>query len=226
MGWKLYSLTGQNFIDSVYWLHIPPTSVDRTMTNASVKELLKNHYGVTVLGFSKLRLKRKNQLLGRIIRADPQDPTHQVLFLPYSLIPRTEHARRVGKPRGHWLIETYADTSRESGHVDQFDINNILQRHLVNELAQQRPTIFFLTLRRPPFHRKFHHRKIRHRKFRDRNRAYSRPGLRNNNRFLHLFAPFLFLFLIICFFSVFFCDSGQKSWCCKVRKFSFILRGR
>jgi hypothetical protein len=112
------------------------------MTNASVKELLKNHYGVTVLGFSKLRLKRKNQLLGRIIRADPQDPTHQVLFLPYSLIPRTEHARRVGKPRGHWLIETYADTSRESGHVDQFDINNILQRHLVNELAQQRPTIF------------------------------------------------------------------------------------
>ena len=141
MGWKLYSLTGQNFIDSVYWLHIPPTSVDRTMTNASVKELLKNHYGVTVLGFSKLRLKRKNQLLGRIIRADPQDPTHQVLFLPYSLIPRTEHARRVGKPRGHWLIETYADTSRESGHVDQFDINNILQRHLVNELAQQRPTI-------------------------------------------------------------------------------------
>ena len=63
-------------------------------------------------------------------------------FLPNSLIPRTEHARRVGKPRAHWLIETYADAYRESGHVDQFDINNILQRNLVNELAQQRLNIF------------------------------------------------------------------------------------
>ena len=63
-------------------LHIPPTSVDRTMTNASVKELVKSHYGVTVIEFSKLWLKRKNQLLGHIIRSDPQDPMRQVLFLP------------------------------------------------------------------------------------------------------------------------------------------------
>ena len=82
------------------------------------------------------------RLLGHIIRSDPQDPMRQVLFLPNSLIPRTEHARRVGKPRAHWLIETYADAYRESGHVDQFDINNILQRNLVNELAQQRLNIF------------------------------------------------------------------------------------
>ena len=180
-------------------LHIPPTSVDRTMTNASVKELIKSHYCVTVIEFSKLWLKRKIQLLGHIIRSDPQDPMRQVLFLPNSLIPRTEHARRVGKPRAHWLIETYADAYRESGHVDQFDINNILQRNLVNELAQQRLNIF-LTLHRTPLHRKFHHRKLRprkfhhrklrHRKFRHRKRAYSRPGLRNN-RCLHTpFAPF------------------------------------
>jgi hypothetical protein len=86
--------------------------------------------------------KKKSQLLGHIIRSDPQDPMRQVLFLPNSLIPRTEHARRVGKPRAHWLIETYADAYRESGHVDQFDINNILQRIFVNELAQQRLNIF------------------------------------------------------------------------------------
>ena len=123
-------------------IHIPPTSVDRTMTNASVKELIQRYYGVTIIEFSKLWLKRKIQLLGHIIRSDPQDPMRQVLFLPNSLIPRTEHARRVGKPRAHWLIETYADAYRESGHVDQFDINNILQRNLVNELAQQRLNIF------------------------------------------------------------------------------------
>ena len=103
---------------------------------------IKSHYGATVIEFSKLWLKRKIQLLGHIIRAGPQDPMRQVLFLPNSLIPRTEHARRVGKPRAHWLIETYADAYRESGHVDQFDINNILQRNLVNELAQQRLNIF------------------------------------------------------------------------------------
>ena len=146
-------------------LHIPPTSVDRTMTNASVKELIKSHYGVTVIEFSKLLLKRKIQLLGHIIRADPKDPMRQVLFLPNSLIPRTEHARRVGKPRAHWLIETYADAYRESGHVDLFDINNILQRNSVKELAQQRQGFFLtLTLHRTPLHRKFHHRKLSHRK--------------------------------------------------------------
>jgi hypothetical protein len=96
------------------------------MTNASVKELIKSHYGVTVIEFSKLWLKRKKKFLGHIIRADPRDPMRQVLFLHNSLIPRTEHARRVGKPRAR----------------DQFDINNILQRNLVNELAQQILNIF------------------------------------------------------------------------------------
>ena len=123
-------------------LHIPPTSVDRTMTNASVKELLKNLYGVTVVEFSKLWLKREIQLLRHIIRSDPQDPMRQVLFQPNSLIPRIEHVRPVGKPRAHWLIETYAGAYRESGHIDHFDINNILQKNLVNQLAQQRGNIF------------------------------------------------------------------------------------
>ena len=71
-------------------------------------------------------VEKKKKLLGHIIRADPRDPMRQVLFLHNSLIPRTEHARRVGKPRAR----------------DQFDINNILQRNLVNELAQQRLNIF------------------------------------------------------------------------------------
>jgi len=45
-------------------LQIPPTSVDRTMTNASVKELIKSHYGVTVMEFSKLTMvEKKNSAL-------------------------------------------------------------------------------------------------------------------------------------------------------------------
>ena len=87
-------------------------------------------------------VEKRNSALSRISLADSQDPMRQVLFLPNSPIPRTEHAGRVGKRRARWLIETYADAYRESGHVDQFDINNILQRNLVNQLAQQRLNIF------------------------------------------------------------------------------------
>ena len=112
------------------------------MTNSSVKELLKNKYGVTIVEFSNLWLRRKIQLLGHIIRADPQDPMRQVLLIHNSLNPRTEHTRQIGKPRAHWLNETYADAYRESGHLDQFDINNILHRTVVNEMAQQRLNIF------------------------------------------------------------------------------------
>ena len=152
----------------------------------------------------KLWLKRKIQLLGHIIRSDP-DPMRQVLFLPNSLIPRTEHARRVGKPRAQWLIETYADAYRESGHVDQFDINNILQRIFVNELAQQRLNIFSWHSIAHLFTESFitesfitesfvtessHHQKLRQWKFRHRKRAYSRPGLRNKRCLHTLFAPF------------------------------------
>ena len=121
----------------------------------------------------------KKHLLGHIIRSDPQDPMHQVLFVPNSLIPRTEHARRVGKPRAHWLIETYADAYRESGHVDQFH-----QQHSSKKFSKRigpaKTQHFSLTLHRTPLHRKFHHRKLRHRKFRHRKRANSRPSLRNN----------------------------------------------
>ena len=171
-------------------LHIPPTSVDRTMTNALVREFIKSHYGATVIEFSKLWLKRKIQLLGHIIRAGPQDPMRQVLFLPNSLIPRTEHARRVGKPRAHWLIETYADAYRESGHVDQFDINNILQRNSVKELASKDSTFFPDT---PPHTSS---PKVSSPKA-SSSKAYSRPGLRNN-RCLHPFCFFLLLFLPPC----------------------------
>ena len=145
------------------------------------------------------------EVTGICVQTSEQDPMRQVLFLPNSLIPRTEHARRVGKPRAQWLIETYADAYRESGHVDQFDINNILQRIFVNELAQQRLNIFSWHSIAHLFTESFitesfitesfvtessHHQKLRQRKFRHRKRAYSRPGLRNKRCLHTLFAPF------------------------------------
>ena len=177
-------------------LHIPPTSVDRTMTNASVKELIKRHYGVTAIEFSKLWLKRKKTSLRTHHSIRPTRSHGSGPFLPNSLIPRTEHARRVGKPRAHWLVETYADAYRESGHVDQFH-----QQHSSKKFSKRigpaKTQHFSLKLHRAPLHRKFHHRKLRHRKFRHRKRANSRPTLRNN-RCLPPLCSFLLLFFPPC----------------------------
>ena len=53
--------------------------------------------------------------IGHIVRAGPQDPMGQVVFQPNSLSPRKEETTRVGKPRAHWLIQTYADAFRKLG---------------------------------------------------------------------------------------------------------------
>ena len=71
-----------------------------------------------------------------------QDPMKQVLFEPYSLTPRIEHARRVGKPRAHWLIETYADAYKAAGMLEQFDMENIQHRNVIHDMAMQRTGIF------------------------------------------------------------------------------------
>ena len=90
-------------------------------------------------GCSKLWLKEKSIL--KAYHSNRSTRSHASgLFQPNSLIPRIDDVRRVGKPTTHWLIETYTDAYRESGQKDHFDINNILQIDLPNELAQQRRT--------------------------------------------------------------------------------------
>ena len=66
----------------------------------------------------------------------------QVLFEPYTLTPRIEHSRRVGKPRAHWLIETHADAYKAAGMLEQFDMENIQHRNLIHDMAMQRTGIF------------------------------------------------------------------------------------
>ena len=123
-------------------LHIPPTSVDRTVTNEDVKRILQDQQGLKVADFSDMWIHKKIKLLGHIIRSHNQDPMKQVLFEPYTLTPRIEHARRVGKPRAHWLIETYADAYKAAGMLEQFDMENIQHRNVIHDMAMQRTGIF------------------------------------------------------------------------------------
>ena len=123
-------------------LHIPPTSVDRTVTNEDVKRILQDQHGLKVTDFSDMWIHKKIKLLGHIIRSHNQDPMKQVLFEPYTLTPRIEHSRRVGKPRAHWLIETYADAYKAAGMLEQFDMENIQHRNVIHDMAMQRTGIF------------------------------------------------------------------------------------
>ena len=123
-------------------LHIPPTSVDRTVTNEDVKRILQDQHGLKITDFSDMWIHKKIKLLGHIVRSHDQDPMKQVLFEPYTLTPRIEHSRRVGKPRAHWLIETYADAYKAAGMLEQFDMENIQHRNLIHDMAMQRTGIF------------------------------------------------------------------------------------
>ena len=123
-------------------LHIPPTSIDRSWTNQAVTDLLEQQHRVTVTTCSRLWMLRKTKLLGHTVRSDSSDPTRQVLLQPHTLIPRIEHTRRVGKPRAHWLIQTYSEAYHETGGMGQFNIDNIQHRNQVNTLAKQRLGIF------------------------------------------------------------------------------------
>ena len=52
---------------------------------------------------------KKLTLLGHILRAPHNDPMREILFQPGKNIPRSEHVRRVGKPRANWLLDTFVE---------------------------------------------------------------------------------------------------------------------
>ena len=151
----------------------------------------------------------------------------QVLFLPNSLIPRTEHARWVGKPRASWLIETFADAYKESVHIDQFDMNKILQRTLVNESAQQRLNNFSWCSISYLFIKSFMTESFVTGNLVIESGHIPSPAseIMKSRTLFVLFCFYFFLLVVWQFdFSLLFRDSEKKSCCCRVRKFSFILQ--
>ena len=61
-------------------LHIPPTSVDRTVANEDVKIIQQDQHGLKATDFSDMWVHKKIKLLGHFIRSHNQDPMKQVLF--------------------------------------------------------------------------------------------------------------------------------------------------
>ena len=92
-----------------FCIRIPPTYIERTMTNDCVKYQIRNHLNTEITKCSSMWLQRQISLLGLIIRAEPNNPVRQLLFEKGTLIPRLEFRKRPVKPRQQWLSTTYAD---------------------------------------------------------------------------------------------------------------------
>ena len=77
-----------------------------------------------------------------MLRSPATDPMRQVLFQQGTYAPRNEHARRVGKPRANWLIESSKEAFAISDpHID-FDINSSdLMRHLANRATRRQAPV-------------------------------------------------------------------------------------
>ena len=132
-------------------LGIPPTHIDRSWTNELVKKEVEKHTKKKYTTFSAQWEKAKISLLGHVLRADQNDPMHQVLFEGSAKYPRIVGRRRSGRPRMNWLeltMETaFRKIPREDNQNVQFRLmkNGCYNMEHINEVikaAQKRTTPF------------------------------------------------------------------------------------
>ena len=90
-------------------LKIPPTHIDRSWTNQRVVDTLWQTQKYKYVKLSVKWKQKKLTLLGHILRSPHNDPMREILFQPGKNTPRSEHVRRVGKPRANWLLDTFVE---------------------------------------------------------------------------------------------------------------------
>ncbi len=129
-------------------LHIPPTHVDRATTNDMVleKAAMVLEKLEPIKRFSESCQDQKFKLLGHILRADVNDPLHQVCFKGDQKTPKFVPKRRVGRPREHWLLNTmeeaYDHTTPENVN-EQFDPFNETHINWLVQGAKERDDIYW-----------------------------------------------------------------------------------
>ena len=101
---------------------------------------VRNHYHNVKLSDSWR--KKKITLLGHILRAPTHDPMREVLFESGITTPRIEHIKRVGKPKAHWLLETFQDAQDILSPNTWFDCQNPVHLNDMPAKAQNREPPF------------------------------------------------------------------------------------
>ena len=61
-------------------LGVPPTFIDRTNTDESVRQRIKDELEIEVKPFTEVLKERRLKLLGHVIRAEDDDPLKEVIF--------------------------------------------------------------------------------------------------------------------------------------------------
>ena len=125
-----------------FCIRIPPTYIDRTMTNDCVKYQIRNHLSTEITTCSSMWLQRQISLLGLIIRSEPNNPVRQLLFEKGTLIPRLEFRKRPVKPRQQWLSTTYADGClyQTLSQLRSFDMHNPAHRQVNRSSSPEQAT--------------------------------------------------------------------------------------
>ena len=117
-------------------LHLPPTFVDRSITNQRVFDILRDSHQICIDLFSHTWLKRKLKLFGHILRS-----SSDVLFEYNTFTPRIEY-RRPGKPRTSWLLQAFKEAFEKLGRVEEYDYDNPEHQNFVLQNATERQGVF------------------------------------------------------------------------------------
>ena len=112
-------------------LKIPPTFIDRSQTNQSVRDQALR-YGVNIEKKSETWRQQKLKLLGHILRANREDPLRQVLFEFGSNIPIIFHVKRCGRPKLDWFSESIKEAMHTLGweaptEITQQDLDIVIR---------------------------------------------------------------------------------------------------
>ena len=117
-------------------LKIPPTEIDRQWTNKKVWDKATEESGKYILKFTEMWYRQKYKRLGHLLRSEPDNPLHRVVFRTPDKHPRITGIRGVGRPREDWLYETMKDAfnivtvfaeDRHFNPENQQDINTLIQ---------------------------------------------------------------------------------------------------
>ena len=125
-------------------LRLPSTFIDRQATNERMYEEIRNQYGCVFEHFGTTWKKANMRLFGHVLRSSPADPMNQVTLDGDNLRPRPVHARRTGRPKVDWVLESYKDAySIINGQgAAPFDINDLDHLHQVKAHAAARLSPF------------------------------------------------------------------------------------
>ena len=121
-------------------LGIPPTFIDRTQTDESVRQKIKDEYEIEVIPLTEILKGRRLKLLGHVIRAEETDPLKEVTFNRETMEVKTIGWRRVGRPKVHWIhtvMETAWNEIRHSHPEELQEYDNLYtQKEIIKQTAE------------------------------------------------------------------------------------------